>query len=240
MPVMLPMLFALMTYNVNQGNPDPDSSMAAIESADADVVVLQETNAAWQTRLEKRFSKRYPHRAFHPRSFGGLSVLSKHPIKSDELFAQARGSFSPSERLVVETPLGDVQILNVHLRPNVDRGNWLLGWKTTPPIRLREIETYWKKLSRTMPTIIAGDFNELPDGKAVEFLADKGLARVPTKGPTTWHHVIQVGTKKVSALSMDIDHVVVDGFFNVTDAHVIDAGASDHRPVVVTLERASR
>lgn len=240
MPVMLPLLFALATYNLNQGNHDPDRSMDAIETADADVVVLQETNAAWQTRLEKRFAKRYPHRTFHPRPFGGLAVLSRHPIKSDELFSPPRGGFSPAERLVVESPLGEIQILNVHLRPNVDRGNWLLGWQTTPPIRRREIETYWKKLSHSMPTIVAGDFNELPTGKAVEFLADKGLVRVPTKGPTTWHHVIRVGAKQISALSMDIDHVVVDSSFKATDAHVLDAGASDHRPVVVTLERALR
>jgi vancomycin resistance protein VanJ len=240
MPVMLPMLFAFMTYNVLQGNPDPDGTMDAIEAADPDVVVLQETNAEWQTHLEKRFEKRYPYRAFHPRPFGGMSVLSKLRIKTDELLAKPTGAFSPAQRLVVDTPLGDIQILNVHLRPNVDRGNWLLGWQTTPPIRRREIETYWKKLSPSLPTIIAGDFNELPTGSAVEFLADHGLARIPTKGPTTWHHVVEVGGKKISALSMDIDHVIVDKSFSAKDAHVVDAGASDHRPVVVTLERAPR
>lgn len=238
--MMLPLLFALMTYNLNQGNPNPESSLDAIEAADVDVVVLQESNAAWQARLEKRFSKRYPHRTFHPRSFGGLAVLSKHPLGATEILAKPRGAFSPAQRVVVDSPLGKIQILNVHLRPNIDRGNWLLGWKTTPPIRRREIETYWKKLARSMPTIVAGDFNEPPDGTAVQFLADNGLGRVPTKGPTTWHHAIRVGRKRISALSMDIDHVVVDGFFKATNPHVIDAGASDHRPVVVTLERASR
>lgn len=238
--VILPLLFAFATYNVNQGNRDPDGTMDAIEAADADLVVLQETNAAWQARLDARFAKRYPHRAFHPRPFGGLAVLSKHSIKSDELFSPPRGGFSPAQRLVVESPLGEIQILNVHLRPNVDRGNWLRGWQTTPPIRRREIETYWKQLSRALPTIVAGDFNELPTGSAVAFLADKGLVRAPTKGPTTWHHAIRVGAKTISALSMDIDHVVVDASFKVTTARVLDAGASDHRPVVVTLERTSR
>ncbi|MFN0249530.1 MAG: endonuclease/exonuclease/phosphatase family protein [Kofleriaceae bacterium] len=241
MPVVtLPLLFVLMSYNLNQGNPDPDSSMDAIEAGDADIVVLQETNAAWQTRLEERFAKLYPHRAFHPRPFGGLAVLSKHPIKANELLARPKGAFSPAQRFVADTPLGEIQILNVHLRPNVDRGNWLLGWKTTPPIRRHEIETYWKKLSRSLPTIVAGDFNEAPDGSAVGFLADKGLSRVATKGPTTWHHAVRVGKKRISALSMDIDHVVVDRAFKATGGHVVDAGASDHRPVVVTLARATR
>jgi endonuclease/exonuclease/phosphatase (EEP) superfamily protein YafD len=240
MAVMLPMLFALMTYNVNHANPDPEGSMDAISKADADVVLLQEITDAWKTRLEKRFATQYPYRTFHTGRAGGLAVLSKREIRADELWSPPAGGYFPAERLVVDSPLGEVQILHVHLRPNIDKGNWALGWQTTPPIRRREIETYWKKLSSGTPTIVAGDFNELPTGRAVEFLADKGLARVATTGPATWHHVVTVGTKKISALSMDIDHVVVDASFKASDAHVLDAGASDHRPVVVTLERASR
>ncbi len=237
MAVMLPMLFAVMTYNVNYGNPDPQLSIDAIAAADVDIVLLQEITDAWKTRLESRFAKSYPHRTFYPARAGGLAVLSKHPIRSSELYSPPSGGYFPAERLVVDSPLGDVQILHVHLRPNIDKGNWALGWQTTPPIRLREIQTYWKKLARSLPTIVAGDFNELPTGKAVEFLADRGLARIETKGPTSWHHVISVGGKKVSALSMDIDHIVVDNAFTATSAHVLDAGASDHRPVVVTLGR---
>lgn len=240
MPVMLPMLFALMTYNVNYGNPDPKTSMDAIAKADADIVLLQEITDAWKTRLDSRFATQYPHRSFHTGRAGGLAVLSKHAITTDELYSPPSGGYFPAERLVVDSPLGPVQILHVHLRPNIDRGNWLLGWQTTPPVRRREIETYWKKMQSGTPTIVAGDFNELPTGKAVEFLADKGLARVATKGPTSWHHVVEAGRKKISALSMDIDHVVVDGSLTASNGHVLDVGASDHRPVVVTLERASR
>jgi endonuclease/exonuclease/phosphatase (EEP) superfamily protein YafD len=143
------------------------------------------------------------------------------------------------ERLVVASPLGDVQILHVHLRPNIDRGDWIRGWQTTPPVRRREIETYHAKLATGIPTIVAGDFNELPSGLAVEFLAKQGFSRTPTTGPTTWHHVIDVAGAKVSALSLDIDHVVIDASLVPSDARVLDAGTSDHRPVVVTLTRAA-
>jgi endonuclease/exonuclease/phosphatase (EEP) superfamily protein YafD len=232
------MVFALMTYNVNYANPDPDRSIDAIAAVDADVVLLQEITDAWQARLAKRLAKQYPHQTFHPARAGGLAVLSKREIRSDELLSPPPGGFFPAERLVVASPLGDVQILHVHLRPNVDRGNWLLGWQTTPPVRRKEIETYFAQLTTGVPTIVAGDFNELPSGLAVEFLARNGLARIPTAGPTTWHHVIDVGGVQVSALSLDIDHVVVDASLVASDAKVIDAGSSDHRPVVVTLARA--
>ena len=240
MSVMLPMLFALMTYNLNYANPDPDSSLDAIAKADADVVLLQEITDAWKTRLDTRFAKQYPHRSFHTGRAGGLAVLSKHAIREDDLWSPPSGGYFPAERLRIDTPLGDVQILHVHLRPNIDRGSWVLGWKTTPPIRRKEIEAYWAKLATGVPTIVAGDFNELPDGSAVAFLAGKGLARIATSGPRTWHHVLDVAGKKVEGLTADIDHVVVDATFVAKTATVLDAGASDHRPVVVTLERTTR
>ena len=59
---------------------------------------------------------------------------------------------------------------------------------TTPPLRRREIETYWRKLARDLPTIVAGDFNEDPTGRVLSFLARQGLSRVETKGPSTWHY----------------------------------------------------
>jgi endonuclease/exonuclease/phosphatase (EEP) superfamily protein YafD len=228
----------LMTYNVNYANPDPDRSIDAIAAADADVVLLQEVTEAWRARLVKRLAAQYPHRVFHPARAGGLAVLSKREIRGDQLLSPPPGGFFPAERLVVASPLGDVQILHVHLRPNVDRGNWILGWRTTPPVRRREIETYFATLATSIPSLVAGDFNELPSGLAVEFLAAHGFTRVATTGPSTWHHVIDVGGAPVSALSLDIDHVVIDASLVSREARVLDAGASDHRPVVVTLEPA--
>ena len=80
---------------------------------------------------------------------------------------------------------------------------------------------------------MAGDFNEPPDGKAIAFLSNHGMTRVATKGPTTWHHERWMDGAKRSLLSLDIDHVMIDGHFVATDAKVLDAGTSDHRPVVV-------
>lgn len=218
----------VMTYNVNYANPDIRGTLDAIAAENADVVLLQEIDEAWKKALQKRFEKTYPHRKFHihSRSPGGLGVLSKHPIDNEEILPAPSGWF-PASRLLIAGPFGALQILNVHLRPAIDRGSWVRGYLTTPPIRLREIKAYLPKLAAKVPTIIAGDFNEAPDGKAVEFLAAQGFVRAKTTGPTTWHH---------DPLEIDIDHVMVDGTLVAKDAVVRDAGASDHRPVVVTVQ----
>jgi endonuclease/exonuclease/phosphatase (EEP) superfamily protein YafD len=229
----------VMSYNVNHANPDITGTMDAIAGENADVVLIQEVDADWKTALGKRFAKLYPHQAFRvtARAAGGLAVLSKHPIAEEELIPTPPEGWFPAQRLVVDGPFGKVQMLNVHLRPNRDRGGWITGYQTTPPLRLAQAKAYFPRLAAGVPTIIAGDFNELPTGLAMEFFAKQGLARVPTKGPTTWHHQKIVGGKPMSLLSMDIDHVLVDSTLAASDAVVLDAGASDHRPVVVTVHK---
>ena len=60
---------------------------------------------------------------------------------------------------------------------------------------------------------------------------------MPTSGPTTWHYEKMVKGQPWDLLKMDIDHVLVDtAHFTTTNAHVMDAGHSDHRPVVVTIQ----
>lgn len=229
----------LLTYNVNYANPDVDASLSAIDAADADVVLLQEITAEWQRALAHRFAEKYPHQVFrlHQRAPGGLAVLSRYPIRAEELLPSPIRTWFPAERLVVAGPLGSLQILNVHLRPAIDGGSWIKGFLTTPPLRRREVESYWPKLSRHLPTIVAGDFNEDASGGALAYLAKQGLVRVPTQGPKTWHYESTHSGKTADVLALDIDHVMIDRSLVASDARVLDCGTSDHRPVVVTLAR---
>jgi endonuclease/exonuclease/phosphatase (EEP) superfamily protein YafD len=162
--------------------------------------------------------------------------MSKSPITDEEILPAAEGWF-PAQRLTIDSPLGAIDVLNLHLRPAIMNGSWITGYMRTPPIRLREITRYWKLLPRP-PAIVAGDFNEEPDKDVGQFLAAKGLARVPTGGrPTSWSWSGTYRGHPVD-LAMDIDHVVIGPHLTSTAATVLDQGASDHRPVVVTLATA--
>ncbi len=235
--VLLPLLLRLMTFNVNYANPDRDAALDTIVKADADVVLLQEITADWERQLTKKLTSQYPHQAYriHTRAAGGLAVLSKHKIVSEEVLASPLTGWFPAQRLVVDTSFGSLQILNVHLRPAIDGGSWIKGFMTTPPLRRREIEAYWKQLAPDVMTVIAGDFNEDPTGTALAFLEQHKLSRVPTTGPTTWRYRMTTKNGTSDMLKLDIDHVMIDGKLAASDAEVIDAGESDHRPVVVTI-----
>lgn len=229
----------LVTYNLDYANPDFQATLDAIASADAELVLVQEVSERWRDALVERFAAVYPHRVFrvHTRMAGGLGVLSKLPLEHEELWAPpaGTGAWYPAERVVVTAPFGALQLLNVHLRPALDRGSWIRGYMTTPEIRRKEIEAHWRKLDRDAPTIVAGDFNEDPAGRAVGFLVENGLIRVPTGSLTTWHYQTVARGIAVDLLRMDIDHVLIDRRLVARDARVLDAGRSDHRPVVVTI-----
>lgn len=229
----------VMSYNVNFANPDVVGTLDAIAAADPDVVLLQEIDRGWQDALAKRFAKTYPHQAFrlHRRGAGGLAVLSKTAISAEALVPSPPEGWFPAQRVVIAGPLGPVQMLNVHLRPAVDRGSWIRGFQTTPPHRLAQIKAFWPVLASELPTMVAGDFNEDTSGTAVQFVEGQGLARVSTDGPPTWRYERIADGKPFTLLAMNIDHVMLDSRLAAREARVLDAGASDHRPVVVTLTR---
>jgi endonuclease/exonuclease/phosphatase (EEP) superfamily protein YafD len=230
------MTVRLATYNVESSAQRADETVDAIVATDADIVMLQETTNAWERILRARFAGTYEHISFHHhrRGPGGLAVLSRAPIVHDELLPAPL--WYPAQRAVLATAIGELQILNVHLRPAIDGGDWVRGWFTTPPLHRREMDGFFPHLSRAYPTIVAGDFNENAlTGQGIAFLVERGFTRVPT-GPTWSFHGVHGG--RDVALEIDLDHVLVDERLRARDPTVLRAGASDHWPVVVTIEAA--
>jgi endonuclease/exonuclease/phosphatase (EEP) superfamily protein YafD len=175
-PAAGPSDFTVMTYNVNFGiGGDPDT-IAAIRAGAADVVLLQETTPRWEEALRDALAAEYPHMAFrHCCRAGGLAILSRFPFEEREYVPAPSGWF-PAWRVIVATPGGDVQMLNVHLHPKVsESGSWVSGYFTTGGVRRDEIAAFAATLEDDLPAIVAGDFNEQPGEGALAWLADRGL-----------------------------------------------------------------
>lgn len=228
----------VLTYNVNYGLAGDAETLAAIGEAEADVVVLQETTPAWERAIREShpLSERYPHMRFHhDRGAGGLAILARFPLQEQEII-EAPSEWFPAWRLVVDSPLGTVQLLAVHLRPPVsDSGSVVSGYLSTPPVREQEIVEYLEHLDPSLPTIVAGDFNER-DGRAMEALRARGFRSALTElhgRQNTWRWQTSLGE-----IRAQLDHVAHDKRLAPRSAEVIEAGRSDHLPVVVVLELA--
>lgn len=228
----------VMTYNVNFGMAGDASSIDAIEGVQPDLVFLQETNEVWQRALLARLRGTYPHQRFtHPETWpaGGMGLLSKYPVISLQHLESVGGYFF-AWRVVLDTKLGRIQVLNVHLRPPMsDGGSWVVGYFSTRDDRVREIENHIAALDPKLPTLIVGDFNEEGDGRAIELLEDRGYGDALPQfvgNRRTWEWPVGSMT-----LKFQLDHIMHDAYFVPVTGAVVEAGRSDHKPVWVDFER---
>jgi endonuclease/exonuclease/phosphatase (EEP) superfamily protein YafD len=226
----------LMTYNVNYGVAGDAESMRLIEESGADVVLLQETNRAWEEALRGGLSDVYQHMAFlhADRRAGGLGFLSRHPIELAETKDSPIGWF-PAWRAIVESPIGKVQLINLHLRPPSRRGGAVRGYFESQVERLRETEEYLTLVSKDMPVILAGDFNEDARGRSLQHLVSLGFESVLDRfrpWQPTWRWQTAMGEVR-----WQLDHIVLTRPLRATAAWVVDGGASDHVPVLARIER---
>lgn len=215
----------LLTYNVNFERLDP-ATVDAIAAADADVVFLQETTAPWESAIRARLS--YPTMLFRSHDpDGGMAILSRWPVAEQAWMDSPVGAF-PAWCVVIESPLGPLRALHVHLHPPLDENGLLSGYFTTGGKRRAEIEAYLPCL----PDLAVGDFNE-ESGDAVSMVEARGLRDAAGATPTrTWRWETSFGE-----LQGRPDHVFVGPGIGVRKVEVLETGASDHRPLRVELQR---
>jgi endonuclease/exonuclease/phosphatase (EEP) superfamily protein YafD len=234
-------IFRLLTYNVNFGIPGDRETIAAIGAAAADLAILQETNVGWEQALRKQLASQFPHMTFKNRGgAGGLAILARQaPAEVEFLPPSATGGWFPATRIIANTPFGRVQVLGVHLRPAVsDGGSWISGRFSTPEIRTAEMESFYARLARDLPTVIVGDFNEEEDGGVAAFLVEHGFSSALARfvpGQFTWRWPTVVGE-----LHKQLDHVYYGDGLDVLSAEIRSVGRSDHLPVIAVITGPSR
>ena len=127
-------------------------------------------------------------------------------------------------------PLGDEQrgVVEVHVEaPFGPIAVFCTHWGLTDDERVEQAEATVRYIKRAkLPALLAGDFNEGPDGRAHAILTAAGLTRLGTSEPT--YPAVDPETC--------IDHVYGTTHWRVEDSYAIPSLASDHRPVVVELQ----
>jgi endonuclease/exonuclease/phosphatase family metal-dependent hydrolase len=232
--------FSIMTYNVNYGMPGADRAIGAIRALAPDVVCLQEISPAWEEAIRNSLSAEYGHMKFrHSPGAGGMAVLSKVPLR-EVAYGRPDAGWFPAWVVVVDTPVGPVQALNVHLRPALsDRGSATpSAYFGTKEIRQQEVQTLHPLLDPAMPAIVLGDFNENDGGPALRWLEERSLTdalRQFDPHTPTWRWRVGLVT-----LKQRLDHLYYSHHLDCLDAGVVRVGASDHDPIVARFQAAAR
>lgn len=230
------------TFNVFYGNRDLSGVATAIAATQADVVCLQETNAESERFLRGQFSMRYPHQAYHGSvGQGGFGVLSVVPLSDFRVIPPTHGLFGSWLFRAVWTDTF-VEFAVVHLHPpDVDQATSLAGvmrmFERSEEIQSREIAALWQHLNPDRPLVVLGDFNGFASGPAVGFLRDRGLSdAVAARGDREGRVCTWSPPGLDGLLCLRIDHVLYSRHFRSDSVRVVPTRASDHRPLVVTLQ----
>ena len=225
----------VMSYNVNFGLEGDPAAVDAIAQAHPQIVLLQETTDTWRDALVSGLPQFAYHHFAPPTGLpaGGMGVMSMYPIVSAEELPSVAGPFI-AQRVVVDTPAGRIQLLNVHLRPPMsDGGSWVVGFFSTRDVREREMSWHAARLDPELPTIIAGDFNEEAGGLALAVTERLGF----TDATAQWVGKTRTWEWPVSGLVLrfQLDHILHDARFTSSGAGIVEAGRSDHKPIWADL-----
>jgi len=215
----------LYSANVYYLNDDIAAIRRSIEAADPDIIILIELGRGPLGRLDELLAG-YPHRAGSMRmdETRGPSrsiIASRWPLTQ----VANRPDGLHSVTAVAETPLGEVNVVGVHLtRP----------WPFQPQ---------WGQISQTMalgdirrtlngPVIVAGDFNSVSNARIGRQMK-KDLGLTPAGGfPGTWPSDLP------SPLGITIDQVWRSSDLTFVSRKLGRPNGSDHRPVVTEFTRA--
>jgi endonuclease/exonuclease/phosphatase family metal-dependent hydrolase len=232
--------FSVTTFNVNLDMARDRATIAAVGAADADVVCLEESNATWEASLRAAYGRRYPYMLFRNagRSAGGLAVLSRFPLHDEDLVPAFHASH-PAWHVVVESPMGPVRLLVVHLRPlATSKEGYVTSYLNVDQEHAQEITYIEDHCQKDLPTLVLGDFNEDDDGAAVSYLCHNGFTDALSlfhPGQETWRM-----PSLLDQAVLTLDHVLYDEHFRPLNAYVMEVGNSDHMPVTVVVEQADQ
>lgn len=224
----------VMTFNVHLKAFDDQATVNAIGADDADIIALQEVSGPWEDVLIERYSESYPYQLYFTdgMSSKGLAFLSRYPLQDQGFHAGIDGGH-PAWHVLAETPIGPVELLNVHLRAPFTLG--IGGAFEVDDVHTTEIDLFSQACSPEVTTIVLGDFNESVDGIAVQALEARGftnLLPIFHPGQETWSYQKSLGGQARDTL----DHILVDDAFRPLNAYVLRQGNSDHLPVVAIIE----
>lgn len=227
----------ILTYNVNWGG-NRQAVAAFLQTADADIICLQETHPLWENDLMTHLKKQYPYSAFHHSGgAGGIAFLSKYPLSNGRIIESKEGWF-PAFYVKSTTQIGELGILNIHLKPPLsDTGSAdVYAYLNAGQVHLQELQRFFEVIAPDRPMIVTGDFNEDESGKACRWLTEQGymdcLSQFDRKSPT-WFWRTSAGL----VLKNRYDHIFIDRQLNCTGADVYKVKASDHEPVLAVIQQ---
>lgn len=225
------LVLRVLSFNIWRSNAAPAEAVRAIAAADADIVLLQETDGAVGTAM-RRLVALYPYQSPCLRRCGEM-ILSKRPFTEDRFrVLGADGRKTAPALLFARTTApdgGPVTLLTLHY-------TWPLPGLGQEAQRRQLIDGL--RFVNYDDLILAGDMNLTPWSFA---MARQDAAAAPlvrhTRGLFSWPSYRAGGWHALMPPILPIDQIYAGPAWAQVRIERLPATSSDHYPVLVTLVR---
>jgi vancomycin resistance protein VanJ len=228
-----PRALRIMTHNLGAGHVTAETLDRLLRTEQVDIAALQE--CPFYDLSIARFG-------WHFYYGGNLCVVSRFPFtvldEPDPENVWRRGGREPL-RFAIDTPVGRIQLLNVHFQTirgglQALAAGWprLSGFESNRETARMDSRAAREKTTRgAEPLVVAGDFN-LPSESAIYRASWGDLDNAFSSCGRGFGH-----TKFTRLFGIRIDHVLTSHQWACTDARVLNSPyGGDHAPLIVDLQ----
>ncbi len=224
----------VMTFNVLGASlGGRQSQVDMIRNSDADIIALQEVNQEFVDSIEGQLLDIYPYRILFPSGVAGTGLLSKFPIRDDEVFILTRSASLNHCKAEIDIDGREITVISAHPPPPLPPG----GFRVTAS-RYKETEAIVRMASETEgPLLLMGDFNITDQSMIYPILTNAGFKdsfrEVGWGFGSTWPSRILSRDRAVPVIRLDYTWHTDE--FQAQAIRVGPHVMSDHRPVIADL-----
>lgn len=243
----------VLTWNTGRMDythkPEKNEVLQYLVAQDADVICLQEVDVYKSAKfltlpdVKRTLSSKYPYSyldfsVYNKRHQYGTMVWSKYPlINKQSIRYESHGNLSNRCDMVVGKDT--IRLINNHLESYRfvsedlnDVDSIEAKWRRAIPVRNRQARIVRREIDRSpYPVIVVGDFNSVACSFAYLWIS-RGLHDAWNEvHPWSWG-----ATYDYKGIGLRIDYILCSDPLRPVRCSVPSISASDHKPVVATLE----
>ncbi len=212
--------------NVLQKNTNPDLLIKEIEEKDPDILLLTETNTRWMNDVAKAVAK-YPYRVEVPiNNTYGMLLYSKFEMKNPQKRFLVDDSIPSIHTVLVLRSGKEIMLHAIHPTPPMPQEN--------PSSTDRDAEMLMvakMALERDLPTIVAGDFNDVAWSASSKLFKEVSTLLDIRKGRGFYNSFNATSF----IMKWPLDHFFVSEEFRLVEVKTGEDIDSDHYPFYISL-----
>lgn len=242
----MPDTITVMNANVGNGFAPDAQLIGAILAAGADLVALEELNAAQAAAVGAALRERFPHQAVFGDSFEGKGLFSRWPLTNARQVHLVAGR--PDIAATIALGGEAVAVVLAHPRPPKVRREGIVFDRRS----VRQLLLLGMLALESAPAIMLGDFNMSPRHPVYRRFVraglvdavsvrgnDAGMATFPIRFADAWQRGMPVRRLRVPPV-MRFDYIWHTPEFTTEAAWIGPDTGSDHLPVMARLRLRDR